>query len=179
MSLANITKSAVSSNNLLAEYGNIPVVYQRPNPTLLGTMIQINPDEYIQNVTAPINYDHVFNLEINRRGKVVGGHTAFGNVTVEKVIQTYPTGVYKAEIFMQDPNNPSNLLKKFNNDGISTMFPRDWTPNRVKVEVDFSYKNKVYFYDNRGILKWKGITPSGVNVEGYTTPNVTVYPKSE
>ena len=116
---------------------------------------------------------------ISLSNQIIGGHTAFGNVTVEKVIQTYPTGVYKAEIFMQDPNNPSNLLKKSNNDGISTMFPRDWTANRVKVEVDFSYKNKVYFYDNRGILKWKGITPSGVNVEGYTTPNVTVYPKSE
>ena len=179
MSLANTTKSAVSSNNLLTEYGNIPVVYQQPNPTLLGTMIQINPDRYIQNVTAPINYNHVFNLEINRRGKVVGGHTAFGNVTVEKVIQTYPTGVYKAEIFMQDPNNPSNLLKKSNNDGISTMFPKDWTPNRIKFEVDFAYKNRKAHSDINKALRgmWEGITPSGVWVEGYTNRNTTVYPQ--
>jgi len=175
-SAKNTTKSAVSSNNLLTEYGNIPVVYQQPNPTLLGTMIQINPDRYIQNVTAPINYNHVFNLEINRRGRVVGGHTAFGNVIEGKVIKTYPTGVYKVETFMKDPNNLSNLLRKSNHNGISTMFPRDWTANRIKVEVDFAYKNKTYFYNDSGTLMWKGITPSGVWVEGYISPT-TVYPQ--
>ena len=77
---------------------------------------------------------------------------------------------------MKDPNNPSNLLRKSNHNGISTMFPRDWTANRIKVEVDFAYKNKTYFYNDSGTLMWKGITPSGVWVEGYISPT-TVYPQ--
>ena len=178
-----VVTGKVSSNNLLAEYSAtpkyVPVVYEKPNPTLLGTIIEGNTNRFVKNVTAPIDFNHIFNLEINRRGRVVGGHLTSGNIIEGRVIQTYPSGVYEAELFIKNPNNFNELLPKSNNNGISTMFPRNWTQDRVKVEVDFAYQNRINFYNYRGVLMWKGKTPSGIWVEGYTTPNTTVYPQKK
>ena len=58
----------------------------------------------------------------------------------------------------------------------NSMYPEWWTGDRVKVENDFAYQNRVEFY--RGdILMWRGNTISGIDVEGYLDSNVTVYPK--
>ena len=51
------------------------------------------------------------------------------------------------------------------------MFPNSWTANRIKVEVDAAFQNKVVLGN-----KWTGVTPSGVRVEGYLIPKTTVYP---
>ena len=55
--------------------------------------------------------------------------------------------------------------------GLSTMFPKAWTSNRIKVEVDHAFINRTL--DGN---KWYGTTPSGVKVEGFLHPKVTVYP---
>ncbi len=83
-------------------------------------------------------------------------------------------GVYTAKIQVSDPENPGQFLPKTNNGGISTMFPDSWTADRVKVEVEVDGA-----FQNRTVVgnKWNGITPSGVQVEGYMSPKTTVYPK--
>ena len=55
------------------------------------------------------------------------------------------------------------------------MFPEHWTADRIKVEVDIAFKNKTM----TGIYKWKGRTPSGIEVRGYIDKNgniTSVYP---
>ena len=54
------------------------------------------------------------------------------------------------------------------------MFPEYWSKNRIIVEVDIAYKNKIISQTRHNI--WEGITPSGIKVEGYIAPNTTVYP---
>ncbi|WP_074016990.1 EndoU domain-containing protein [Fusobacterium massiliense] len=56
----------------------------------------------------------------------------------------------------------------------TTLFPEYWTPNRIKVEVDFAYKNKTISHSKPNV--WKGTTPSGIEVRGFLYPNTTVYP---
>ena len=135
----------------------------------------------VGNVTTPINYNHVLNLEINRRNRVVGGHATNGNVVVGNILRTYPSGVYEAEVFMPSPSNTNTLLPKWNNDGVSTLVPNWWTDDRVMYEFNNAYLNRVNYTNNRDSLMWKGITPSGVEVRGYEptnrNPNATAYPK--
>ncbi len=52
------------------------------------------------------------------------------------------------------------------------MFPKSWTADRIKVEVDAAFQNRKITGN-----KWTGTTPSGVRVEGYLSPKTTVYPK--
>ncbi|MFP4756924.1 EndoU domain-containing protein, partial [Pasteurella multocida] len=63
------------------------------------------------------------------------------------------------------------------NEGVSTMFPRTWTEDRLKVELEYAFKNggRVEKADN----KWKGTTKSGVEVIWHfdKSGNIsTVYP---
>lgn len=133
------------------------------------------------NTSSPINYNHTLNLEINSTtSRIVGGHATNGNVIVGEIVETYPSGVYDAHVYMRDPVNPNNLIPKSNNNGISTLVPNWWTDDRVKYEFDSAYQNRI-LYNNQGSLMWKGITPSGIEVRGYEptnrNPNATAYPK--
>ena len=134
----------------------------------------------VHKVTAPIDFDgHILNAEIKGK-KVVGGHSiANGNIRVDKVVKApNANGVYEAKISVRDPNNPGKFLSKTNNNGKSTMFPDSWTSDRLKVEVDHAYKNRVPHPDPSKASKgmWQGVTKSGVKVEGYSSPKTTVYP---
>ncbi|MEN1585685.1 EndoU domain-containing protein [Pseudomonas aeruginosa] len=68
--------------------------------------------------------------------------------------------------------DPGSYLPKTNNGGVSTMFPKSWTADRIKVEVDAAFQNRTVTGN-----KWNGTTPSGVRVEGYLSSKATVYPK--
>ncbi|MCL9850863.1 hemagglutinin repeat-containing protein (plasmid) [Ralstonia solanacearum P673] len=129
----------------------------------------------VKNVTAPIDFDgHILSGEVKANGDVVGGHsTASGNVRVIPGTESVPNaqGVYKAEIEVPDPANSGQWLQKTNNNGVSTMFPSSWSADRIKVEVDSAYQNRVVTGN-----RWTGVTPSGVKVQGWLTPKTTVYP---
>ena len=134
----------------------------------------------VHKVTAPIDFDgHILNAEIKGK-KVVGGHSiASGNIRVDKVVKApNANGVYEAKISVRDPNNPGKFLSKTNNNGKSTMFPDSWTSDRLKVEVDYAYKNRVPHSDPLKASKgmWQGVTKSGVKVGGYVSPKTTAYP---
>ena len=125
----------------------------------------------VHKVTVPIDFDgHILNVEINKKGKLVGGHSiANGNINFKSKGKPNSQGVYEAEIQYINPKNQEVLTKK------STMFPDNWSANRVKYEVDMAYKNRVEFVE-KGKTMWKGVTPSGVEVKGYKEPKTTVYP---
>ncbi|BCY00588.1 DUF637 domain-containing protein [Stutzerimonas stutzeri] len=127
-------------------------------------------------ITAPIDFDgHIIRAEVKPNGNVVGGHsTVTGDVRVIPGTESTPNaqGVYSAKIEVVDPANPGSYLPKTNNGGVSTMFPKSWTADRIKVEVDAAFQNRTVTGN-----KWTGTTPSGVRVEGYLSPKTTVYPK--
>ncbi|AIJ46586.1 hypothetical protein O987_12342 [Comamonas testosteroni TK102] len=88
---------------------------------------------------APIDFDgHVIGAEVKPNGSVVGGQsTALGNVRVILGTESAPNayGVYMAEIEVADPSNPGKYLAKTNNNGISTMFPKSWSSEKIKMEI--------------------------------------------
>ncbi len=108
---------------------------------------------------------------MNRRCKLTGGHSTLGNVRIDEIIKKYANGVYEAKISVRDPSNSNNFISKSNNQGKATMFPSSWTADRIKAEVSAAYNNKIVEGN-----KWKGVTPSGVKVEGWLNPKTTVYP---
>lgn len=130
----------------------------------------------VSKVNSPIDFDgHIVRAEVKPNGNVVGGHsTVTGDVRVIPGTESMPNkfGVYSAKIEVADPNSPGGFLPKTNNGGVSTMFPKSWSVDRIKVEVDAAFQNKRVIGN-----KWTGITPSGVRVEGYISPKTTVYPK--
>ena len=112
--------------------------------------------------------------------QVVGGHsTANGNITIVSVTKpSDKNGVYEAVIAVKDPKTGNLLSKTNSSNGRSTMFPNSWSGDRIKVEVDYAYKNRIPHPDPKLAAKgmWFGRTPSGVAVQGYLRPKVTAYP---
>lgn len=53
-----------------------------------------------------------------------------------------------------------------------TMFPEGWDTTRIRKEVTSAWEKRKLLEDK----KWKGITPSGVPVEGFVSPKRTAYP---
>ncbi len=145
-------------------------------PDLTGRQPETVLASQAAKVTAPIDFDgHIIRAEVKANGKVVGGHsTVTGEVRTIAGTESAPNaqGVYEAKIEVSDPSKPGNFLPKSNNGGVSTMFPKLWSANRIKVEVDVAFKNKTVVGN-----KWFGTTPSGVRVEGYLSPKTTVFPK--
>ncbi|MEJ6455459.1 hemagglutinin repeat-containing protein [Fusobacterium nucleatum] len=131
-----------------------------------------------QKVTAPIDFDgHIINGEINARGLAVGGHSTAGiNVRIDAYAAKNPistNGVRNVVISVYDPSTGKWVQKvnRFGEVQLTTLFPESWSKNRIKVEVDIAYKNKIVTG-----RYWEGTTPSGVKVRGFLYPNTTVYP---
>jgi hypothetical protein len=143
--------------------------------SVLNEQLNKQATQNVGKVSAPIDFNgHTLGGEVKANGNVVGGHsTASGDVRIIQGTESAPNaqGVYQARIEVPDPANPGQWLSKSNNGGVSTMFPNSWTADRIKVEVDAAYQNRVITGN-----KWTGVTPSGVKVEGYLAPNTTVYP---
>jgi hypothetical protein len=125
---------------------------------------------------STIDYEgHILRAEVKPNGNVVGGHsTVTGDVRIIVGTESAPNaqGVYSARIEVADRSNPGKFLPKTNNGGISTMFPKSWSADRIKAEVESAFQNRTV----NGNM-WSGVTPSGVKVEGYLLPKTTVYPK--
>jgi hypothetical protein len=126
--------------------------------------------------TSPVDYDHVLGADYNARGNPTGGHSLVnGDVRIvagtESAADAF--GVYEATILVPDPSNPGQWLTKTTNGSVNTMFPKEWTESRIKAEVDAAWNSP-----HKTVLeqKWFSETPSGVRVEGFLLPRVTVYP---
>jgi filamentous hemagglutinin len=127
---------------------------------------------------APIDYDgHILRGDVKSNGKVTGGHsTVTGEVRAVQGTESAPNavGVYRAKIEVLDSKTGKWVTKSNGRPpGTSTMFPKNWSADKIKSEVDTAFANKTLVGNN----KWEGVTPSGVKVEGFLTPKTTVYPK--
>ncbi|MGB8840094.1 MAG: EndoU domain-containing protein [Aliidongia sp.] len=131
----------------------------------------------VADVTAPIDFDHVIGADFNAKGLPTGGHSLeYGDVQIVPGTESPPNavGVYEGQIQVADPENPGQWITKTSNGGVNTMFPADWTADRITVELDGAWNdpNNFVITGNR----WNSITPSGVSVQGYLFPRITAYP---
>jgi filamentous hemagglutinin len=128
-------------------------------------------------VNSPIDLAHSIAADYTKAGRPAGGHSLIGgDVKIVPGSESVPdaTGVYNATIQVPDPKNPGLWLTKTSNGSVNSMFPKNWDAPRIQLEVEGAWNspNKVVIGD-----KWMSYTPSGVKVEGFLTPRVTVFPK--
>ena len=123
---------------------------------------------------SPVDYPHILGADYKNNGTPTGGHSLVnGDVRIIPGSESSPdsTGVYKARILVPSKNDPSVWIPKPGRE--HTMFPVTWDKQRIISEVDAAWNspNKIVTGD-----KWESKTPSGVTIEGYTTPRTTAYP---
>jgi Bacterial EndoU nuclease len=122
-----------------------------------------------------IDFAHVIGADIRADGTPTGGHSLeSGDVRVVPGTESMPdsTGVYQAKVEIRDRNNPSMWIEKRAKE--HTMFPKSWSAERIKVELEGAWMSKELHPEKPGM--WQGETPSGVKVEGFLTPRITAYP---
>ncbi|WP_258066341.1 EndoU domain-containing protein [Pasteurella multocida] len=89
---------------------------------------------------------------------------------MDEVIKEYPNGVYEARVLIPnpkaqtDPTAPKFLEKRGENqDSTSMLFPKTWTEDRLKVELEHAFKMVYTIKGKYGlgslnqVLKYNGI----------------------
>lgn len=116
----------------------------------------------------------------NKMTVIAGGHSALGNIRVDRVIHKYRNGVYIAQVSVLDPVTEQYIAKS-NNNGETVMFPEYWTADRIKVEINSAYYNQIEILNKARKAEgmWMGVSTSGVKIEGYTYPKVTAFPSAK
>jgi hypothetical protein len=163
--------------------------YPRPTPMpeLTGALFHLAeqlPPDGPGGGKPPHDWDHIFNggWKTNEKGEPepVGYHHRPGGqdkpnreLKPEKngEIAKPPdaNGVYGGNVEFTDPET-GKKVKKY-----STFFPDDWTPERVKEEVEKAFGDR----DKVNGDKWEGTSPSGVRIRGTVGPDgaiETAYP---
>ena len=127
-----------------------------------------------------MNVKHIFHGEINQKGRAVGFHHRglIGHQRRARVVQiTKPPnaqGVYEAEVEIYDSASRRWITKPTP----STFFPNSWYRAQVVDEIGGAFKNRIFTSGE----KWRGISPSGLTIEGYldNAGNInTAYPLYE
>lgn len=125
----------------------------------------------------PIDHDHIIKADFNSSGKPTGGHSLVnGDVEIIAGIESWPNahGVYEAHVHMKNANG--QWITKESNQGVNTMFPKNWSASKIKEEVEAAWNSssKVISPDGKS---WRSTTPSGVVIHGYINHNrITAYP---
>lgn len=120
---------------------------------------------------------HIFEGEINKKGKAVGCHhiTAIksGQSKIVSVVkQPNAKGVYEAVVEVYDKNKGVWIRK----DARSTFFPDSWSKQKVIEEIEAAFNSPDRILAGN---KWTSVSPSGVKIGGYTDNNgniATAYP---
>lgn len=118
--------------------------------------------------------EHIFEGQINGRGKAVGYHYEGIEGTAGKVIHgtelpSNEFGVYKAQVEV-------NGIPKTANGGYSTFYSKNMSPQEVVEAINEAYGNRVYIRGNTFV----GETDLGVKIEMFLDKNdriISVYPK--
>ncbi|MGV6857792.1 MAG: EndoU domain-containing protein [bacterium] len=127
------------------------------------------------NTQPPVNLTHIFQGEINRKGKPTGFHSKFNGKIAEgaKILRIKgkpnDSGVYTADIAVLDPAT-GEWKKKF-----SSMFPDKINARTVVEAILHAYKHR-----KKGkSTPWRGPSGLGFPIEGYLLRNGkinTAYP---
>ncbi len=142
---------------------------------LLSTQTAIGNEKAWSRTQPPINLTHIFQGEINRKGKPTGFHAKFDGVVAQGAkinrVKSKPNrlGVYTANISVWDPAK-DDWKPKF-----SSMFPDDLTPGEVVKAILHAYNNR----QKGKSTPWRGPSGHGFPIEGYLLRNGkinTAYP---
>ena len=108
-----------------------------------------------------------------RSRKVTGGHSLLnGDVRIVEVVSPPDVnGVYEAIVEIRQPNG--KWAEKKSPSGSNTMFPKDWSREKIIEEIDSAWKNQTAHPNPK---KWEGVSRSGVSIEGYKGPKITAFP---
>lgn len=120
------------------------------------------------------NFDmsHVLAGEVNAKGKATGYHAEFaadGQARIEPGadITFNANGTYEAPVQVWDARS-GRWVDKF---AESTFFPPSWSKARIEYEVSEAFKDRQMV----SATKWQGTSPSGLKIEGFTTPTRTTF----
>ena len=121
-------------------------------------------------LTMPIEMqEHIFGeIKRLRNGTIraTGGHAVSDQVKISDIINIQYNNVFQAKVEIYDPVTNQYILKS-NNNGLSTFFPPYWTKDRVLIEAESAFGNKVPHSDNLQFQNGydEGKTKSGVKVD--------------
>ena len=121
-------------------------------------------------LTMPIEMqEHIFGeIKHLRNGtiKATGGHAVSDQVKISDISNIQYNNVFQAKVEIYDPDTNQYILKS-NNNGLSTFFPPYWTKDRVLIEAESAFRNKVPHSDNLQFQNGydEGKTKSGVKVD--------------
>ena len=117
--------------------------------------------------------EHIFEGQVNARGKAVGYHYegiegTSGNVIPGTESSVNNFGVYKAQVEV-------NGIPKTANGGFSTFYLKSMSPQEVVDSINEAYQNRVYIRGNT----YSGLTSSGMEIEMFLDKNekiISAYP---
>ena len=121
-------------------------------------------------LTMPIEMqEHIFGeIKHLRNGTIraTGGHAVSDQVKISDISNIQYNNVFQAKVEIYDPVTNQYILKS-NNNGLSTFFPSYWTKDRVLIEAESAFGNKVPHSDNLQFQNGydEGKTKSGVKVD--------------
>ncbi len=124
--------------------------------------------------THPEFIEHVIGGDFNARSrKVTGGHSLLnGDVRIVEVVSPPDVnGVYQAVVEIKRPDGRWEIKK--NKAEANTMFPEDWSREKIIDEIDSAWKNQI---PQENIKKCRGESKSGVVIEGYKEDRITAFP---
>ncbi len=135
-----------------------------------GTQVAKNADELsllknTENFTDSA-IEHIFEGQVNARGKAVGYHYEGIKNTAGKIIpgtesKVNNLGVYQAQVEV------NGIAKNVNNGYSSSFFPKNMNPQEVINNINQAYTNRVYIRGNR----FRGISSSGIEIEMFLDNN--------
>ena len=117
--------------------------------------------------------EHIFEGQVNARGKAVGYHYkgiegTSGNVIPGTESSVNNIGIYKAKVEV-------NGIPKTANGGFSSFYPKSMSPQEVIGSINEAYRNRVYIRGNT----YSGLTSSGMEIEMFLDKNgkiISAYP---
>jgi hypothetical protein len=152
--------------NQLAGGGSTSTVNQSGNNTTSagsgGSVAAYQSGKKWSNTRPAVNLHHVFEGEINRKGKPVGYHSRPGGRDADgaRIVnirdQPNSAGVYTANIEIRDGNQ---WKQKF-----SSFFPDSMSEQEVVDVIVKAYNNS----SNKNKQPWQGASGLGFDIQGYT-----------
>jgi len=142
----------------------LPVRAIVSKPASSGNTAQYQPGSKWSNTSPEINLHHVFEGEINRKGKPTGYHSRPGGVDADgaKIVRITDgpnkLGIYTAVIAIKDGN-------RWKEKQLSSFFPDNLSSDEVIDVILNAYQNS----PNKKSQPWKGPSGLGFDVQGYTT----------
>ena len=121
-------------------------------------------------LTMPVEMqEHIFGeIKHLRNGTIraTGGHAVSDQVKISDIINIQYNNVFQVKVEIYDPVTNQYILKS-NNNGLSTFFLPYWIKDRVLIEAESAFGNKVPHFDNLQFQNGydEGKTKSGIKVD--------------